>query len=208
MKLQLALDLVTLAEARAILDEVHDLIDIIEIGTPLIIREGVRAITEIKQHHPSRDVLADIKIMDAGEHEAKLALDAGADIVTVLGAATDTTIQKATATTHAYQKKVMIDMIAIQDVAPRARQIEALGVDYICVHTASDVQAQGHNPLEDLKSLQHALNKARAAVAGGINLDMVQTILPYQPDIVIVGGAITTQQQKRPAALAIREAIA
>jgi len=30
-------------------------------------------------------VLADLKIMDAGEHEANLAFEAGADIVTVLG---------------------------------------------------------------------------------------------------------------------------
>ena len=39
------------------------------------------------------DYRADLKIMDAGEHEANLAFNAGADIVTVLGVAHDETIR-------------------------------------------------------------------------------------------------------------------
>ena len=82
MKLQLALDLVDLNEAQALLAELHDLVDLVEIGTPFLIREGVKAITDIKRTYPALEVLADVKIMDAGDYEAKLAYDAGADIVT------------------------------------------------------------------------------------------------------------------------------
>ncbi|MFT3099188.1 orotidine 5'-phosphate decarboxylase / HUMPS family protein, partial [Klebsiella pneumoniae] len=41
MKLQLALDELTLPEALAFIDKVVDDVDIIEVGTPFLIREGV-----------------------------------------------------------------------------------------------------------------------------------------------------------------------
>ena len=201
MKLQLALDLVDIKGAKLILNEVHDIIDIVEIGTPFIIKEGVSVIAEIKHAYPSLEVLADVKIMDAGDHEARLAYDAGADIVTVLGAAADVTIQKVARTAREYQKKVMVDMIAVENIDQRAIQIDKIGVDYICVHTASDVQDLGERPLEELKCLNAVLQNAKSAIAGGITLEMLQHIIPYQPEIVIVGSAITTKQDKRKAAL-------
>jgi 3-hexulose-6-phosphate synthase len=205
MKLQLALDLVDINEAKFILNEVKDLIDIVEIGTPFIIKEGVRAIAEITNAYPLLEVLADVKIIDAGDHEARLAYDAGADIVTVLGAAANMTIQKVVRTAREYQKKVMVDLIAIENIEQRAIQIDKLEVDYICVHTASDVQAQGENPLENLKRLKAIVQNAKLAVAGGITAETLQYIIPYQPEIVIVGSAITTKQDKRQAALELRK---
>jgi 3-hexulose-6-phosphate synthase len=201
MKLQLALDLVDINGAKLILNEVKDIIDIVEIGTPFIIKEGVRAIAEIKKAYPFLEVLADVKIMDAGDHEARLVYDARADIVTVLGAAADVTIQNVAKTAREYQKKVMVDMIAVEHIEQRAMQLDKLGVDYICVHTASDAQTQGVNPLEELKCLNAVLQKTKLAVAGGITTEMLQHIIPYQPEIVIVGSAITTKQDKRKAAL-------
>ena len=77
VKLQLALDRVDLSGVMAVLQEVGDLVDIVEIGTPVIIREGVRAVAETKRAFPKMEVLADLKIMDAGEYEASIAFDAG-----------------------------------------------------------------------------------------------------------------------------------
>ena len=59
MKLQLALDVVDIDGAKSLLDELHDIIEIVEIGTPFLIKEGVKAITEIKNAYPFLDVLAD-----------------------------------------------------------------------------------------------------------------------------------------------------
>jgi 3-hexulose-6-phosphate synthase len=205
MKLQLALDLVDINGAKSILDEINDIIDIVEIGTPFIIKEGVRAIADIKQAYPFLEVLADVKIMDAGDHEARLVYDAGADIVTVLGAAANVTIQNVTKVARDYQKKVMVDMIAVEHIEQRAMQIDKMGVDYICVHTASDVQSQGKNPLEELKHLHAVLQNAKSAVAGGITPEMLQSIIPYQPEIVIVGSAITARQNKRKATIEFKK---
>ena len=113
MKLQLALDSSNGQEARRILENVSDLVDIVEIGTPLIMKEGVKVVAEIKHVYPELEVLADLKIMDAGDIEAKIGFEAGADIVTVLGVAHDVTIRRAVNQARILSKKVMVDLIAV-----------------------------------------------------------------------------------------------
>ncbi|ECH9276582.1 3-hexulose-6-phosphate synthase, partial [Salmonella enterica subsp. enterica] len=44
MKLQLALDLVDIPGAKQLVAEVQEHIDIVEIGTPVVINEGLRAV--------------------------------------------------------------------------------------------------------------------------------------------------------------------
>ena len=79
MKLQLALDDLTLDEALELTEKVQDYIDIIEIGTPFVYQEGMRAVKMLKEHFPEKEILADMKIMDAGYYEAEEALKVGAD---------------------------------------------------------------------------------------------------------------------------------
>ena len=208
MKLQLALDLIDLEGARGLLEQLEGLIDIAEIGTPLIIQEGVRAVAAIKETYPELTVLADLKIMDAGEHEAKIAFEAGADIVTVLGVAHDSTILGVVDQARSCDKAVMADLIAAGHVARRAGEIDAIGVDYVCVHTAFDMQSQGLDPLEELQLVQPVLKQARMAVAGGVKPETMAGIVPYHPEIVIVGGFITGHEEPRRAALEIRQRFA
>ena len=69
-QLQLALDFVSLNDALRTASAVHPHFDIAEIGTPLIIEEGLRALEELKARWPEKRFLADTKIMDAGRIEA------------------------------------------------------------------------------------------------------------------------------------------
>lgn len=39
-KLQIAVDLMTEEQAALLADEIHDVIDIFEVGTPMIVRDG------------------------------------------------------------------------------------------------------------------------------------------------------------------------
>ena len=52
-------------EAIEAVKEVEEHIDIVEIGTPVVINEGLRAVKEMKAAFPDVKVLADLKIMDA-----------------------------------------------------------------------------------------------------------------------------------------------
>ena len=205
MKLQLALDSSNGQEAKRILEKVSDLVDIVEIGTPLIMKEGAKVVTEIKHVYPELEVLADLKIMDAGDIEARIGFEAGADIVTVLGVAHNVTIRRAVNQARILSKKVMVDLIAVGDVRERIDQIDAMGPDYCCVHTAFDLQNHGMHPLREIQLVESALKQSQMAVAGGINPEILPDIIAYRPAVVIVGGFITNHPEPRQAALAIRE---
>lgn len=204
MKLQLALDASNSRASKRILEQVSDLVDIVEVGTPLLMKEGVKVVTEIKNAYPQLEVLADLKIMDAGDIEANIGFEAGADIVTVLGVAHDVTIRRAVSQACILGKKVMVDLIAVDNVQERIGQIEAIAPDYCCVHTAFDLQDRGVDPLREIQLVQSALKRAQMAVAGGINPRILPNILAYRPAVVIVGGFITNHPDPRQAAHEIR----
>lgn len=205
MQLQVALDLLTLPEAIKILEELYDVIDIAEVGTPFIISDGLKAVTEIKKKFPSLQVLADLKIMDAGMHEAKMAFAAGADIVTVLGVSNDSTIKATVEQAQAFGKRIMVDLIEVNDLQQRIKELNGIMVDYVAVHTAFDIQSSGMNPLNDLRKIKEAAPKARVAVAGGVKLETLGAIVKENPEIIIVGGGITGRPNKRETALEMKK---
>lgn len=207
MELQLALDLVNIPEAKKLVKEVAEYIDIIEIGTPVVINEGLRAVKEIKEEFPSLKVLADLKIMDAGGYEVMKAAEAGADIITVLGATDDSTIRGAVEEAKKQGKKILVDMINVKNIEERAIEIDALGVDYICVHTGYDLQAVGQSPFEELRIIKRVVKHAKTAVAGGIKLSTLPEVIQAKPDLIIVGGGITGQEDKKAVAAEMRRLI-
>lgn len=207
MKLQLALDLVNIPDGIALVKEVEQYVDIVEIGTPIVINEGLHAVKAMKEAFPHLEVLADLKIMDAGGYEIMKAAEAGADLVTVLGAANDMTIKGAVEEAKKGNKQILVDMINVADLEKRAREVDALGVDYICVHTGYDQQAAGHNPFQDLLTIKRAVTNAKTAVAGGIKLETLPEVIKAEPDLVIVGGGITSAADKAAVASEIQRLI-
>jgi 3-hexulose-6-phosphate synthase len=207
MELQLALDLVNIPEAKELVKEVEEYIDIVEIGTPVVINEGLRAVKEIKEAFPNLKVLADLKIMDAAGYEVMKASEAGADIVTILGAAEDMSIKGAVEEAKKQGKKILVDMIAVKDLETRAKEVDAFGVDYICVHTGYDLQAVGKNSFEDLQTIKRVVKNAKTAIAGGIKLETLPEVIKAQPDLVIVGGGITGQEDKKAVAAEMQKMI-
>ncbi|MBU8684425.1 MULTISPECIES: 3-hexulose-6-phosphate synthase [Bacillus] len=207
MELQLALDLVNIPEAIKVVKEVEEYIDIVEIGTPVVINEGLRAVKEVKGAFPNLKVLADLKIMDAAGYEVMKASEAGADIITILGAAEDMSIKGAVEEAKAQGKKILVDMIGIKDIKSRAKELDELGVDYICVHTGYDLQAIGQNSFEDLMTIKNVVKNAKTAIAGGIKLDTLPEVVKLKPDLIIVGGGIANQDDKAAAAAKMKQMI-
>lgn len=199
IKLQIAVDLMTEEQALRLADTIHDVIDIFEVGTPMIVRDGVHPVRRIKEKYPELTLLADTKIVDGGALECQDACQAGADIVTVLAMADNATVQGVANTAHRYGRKAMADLIQVPNIADRARELIALGVDYVCVHTAVDVQGQGRTPLEDLTVLLSAIPSKNAAVAGGITAATLPKYLDKKPAIIIMGGALSSAPDIREA---------
>ena len=189
MKLQLALDAITLEDAVRIVKQVSSELDIVELGTPFTWTHPIETIGMFKREFPHNLILADYKIMDGGEYCAGLAYDAGADITTVSARTLDITIQGAVKAARDRGRLILADMMAVpsEEMASRAREVEALGVDYICIHRGLGVK---DSPLENLKILKETVTRSQIAIAGGIDLDTLREIVPLKPDLVIVGSAI------------------
>lgn len=207
MKLQLAIDELTLTEALEVLKDIHPYIDIVEVGTPFLIDAGREAVRQIKATYPQLEVLCDAKIMDAGAYEAQLAYDAGADYVTVLGITDDLTIKGCVEQAQKQVRQVMVDLICVENFAERVPIIEAFGVDIIAVHTGADQQQAGRTPLEDLKELKQYAKAVQVAVAGGINAETIGDYVALDPDIVIVGSGILKADDPVAAAKEMKAAL-
>jgi len=205
-RLQIALD-GELASALEILAAVRPYIDVAEIGTPLVFREGMGAVRRIRDVYPPLTLVADLKIMDAGEAEADIAFDAGADIVTVMAVAADATIAGALSSARKRGKRVMVDMMQVAEPGARARELAALGCDLLCLHTAHDQQAALGSPFAALAALREALPRTALAIAGGVQLPALEQILPLKPQLIIVGSAIAGATDPRAIAKQFHERI-
>ena len=210
MLLQLALDTPYADTVRRLLDATARDVDIIELGTPLLIRYGVDIIAGIRRDHPDKKILADLKIADAGDLEAGLAFDAGADIVTVLGTAHPATLREACERAKRSGGRIMADLITartLDEAVSLARRLDRSGPDYICLHTAFDARGQGDSErnLEDIGRVGAAVERTGLAVAGGLDPASIKRLIPHGPDIVVVGGYITGNADPGRAVRAVRQ---
>ena len=205
--LQVALDFENLTRAlEAAREAVVGGADWVEAGTPLIKSEGLDAVRELKKAFPAHRIVADLKVMDTGAFEVELAAKAGADIITVLGAADDGTVADAVRGGELYGAEIVVDLLGVADPLARARRVAELGAAAVCWHVGIDMQMQGRTPFEVLGELTKA-SPLPVAVAGGLTSETVASALRAGAQILIVGGAITKSPRITEATHRIREAI-
>ncbi|MEM2082857.1 MAG: orotidine 5'-phosphate decarboxylase / HUMPS family protein, partial [Candidatus Bathyarchaeia archaeon] len=180
-KLQVALDLRDLEEALRIAELSHrGGAEWLEAGTPLVKSAGMRAVSELRKRFPSATIVADLKTLDTGWLETEIAVLAGADIVSISGLASDNTIRDSVGCARKYGAKVMVDLLEVRDPIKRAKEIEALGADYICAHSAIDVQRDRDQEVDRKVSLIADLARSISiplAVAGGIRYDTARKLV-------------------------------
>ncbi len=207
--LQVALDLMQLNRSIAIAHEAVDGgADWIEAGTPLIKSEGAEAVRALRREFPGRKIIADTKTMDVGAFEVEIMAKAGADIVTVLGLAEDSTIEEAVMAGRKYGAEIMVDMINVPDKVARSKEVASLGVSYICLHMGIDTQMKGEEPPIDILRKIVSEVPIPVAVAGGITAENAGQYAEAGASDVIVGGAIIKTGDISGAARDIKAAMA
>lgn len=206
MELQFAIDTLTIERALELAAAAAPHVDILELGTPLIKSEGLSAITAIKQAHPDKVVFADLKTMDAGELEADIAFAAGADLVTVLGTAGDSTIAGAVAAAKKHGKGVVVDLIGVADKPRRAKQAVALGAEFVEVHAGLDEQAEEGFTFESLLRDGEA-SGVPFSIAGGVKAATIPAVQDSGARVAVAGSAIYSASDVGAAAAELRAAI-
>lgn len=190
-----------------ILRRVRPYIDNVEVGTQLLMREGMHALHAIRQEFPELRLCADVKIMDDGEAITTIALDAGADIVTVLGVAHNATVRAVVRVAHERGKRVMADMLRVSGITTQGMDLVDAGVDFLRVHTKYDLQQHSSNPVTKLRRLREAMPDVPMVASGGIGLMTFDIVMALSPAIIIVGSAITKADDPVAVAQTLRHKI-
>jgi len=198
--LQVALDLVDMGKVMSVLAELpqNDHL-VIEAGTPLIKRFGLSIIGEIRKIRPSSFIIADLKVLDTGNLEARMAADAAADAVVISGLASQATLEKAIAEARKTGIYSVIDMLNVPDPV---KVVKALKIkpDIVELHRAIDAEGSAH-AWGDIPALRKAAGgRLLVATAGGIRVDKVKEALSAGADIIVVGRAITASKDVHSAA--------
>ncbi|TWH20528.1 3-hexulose-6-phosphate synthase [Prauserella rugosa] len=199
------MDVLDLPSALTLAGQVAEYVDVLELGTPLVKSAGISAVSAVKAAHPDKLVFADLKTADAGELEAGLAFEAGADLVTVMGVADDDTIRGAVAAGAKYGRSVVADMIAVTEGrVGRIREVAKLGVSFVEIHAGLDEQARPDYTIEKL------LDDGREAgvpfsIAGGVGPDTIGAVRQAGATVAVAGSAIYNAPDPAEAASQLRK---
>lgn len=197
MKIQLAIDRVPLEKAVAIARACGPFVEIVEVGTSLIKDFGISCVSAVRQACPGTAVLADIKTIDEGEYEFRAAYRGGADIATVMGAASPATVEACRKVANEAGRDYMIDLLEVSP--PKLRELRQFSDAIFCVHLPADKKGEGLSQLIE-RACGELRGAERLAVAGGVTLEALGQIKAAGFEIAIVGGAIARAAEPAAAA--------
>lgn len=203
--LQIALDIPSLERTREIISQIpqSDRI-ILEVGTPLLKKYGVKAIRDLRDTDRDMFIVADLKTLDVGKVEVDLAFEETADAVVASGLAAPEILDG-----FVYEAKrlgiyAVVDMMEVATPVQKLRQLKQFP-DIVLLHRAIDVEKAGvGHRMELIRELKQMFPNERflVAVAGGITPETAQEALKNGADIVIAGRYIT---QSRDVKRSVRE---
>lgn len=191
---QVSLDLTNVAEAQQTARiAVEAGADWIEVGTPLVLAEGVHAVHALRVGFPDHPLIVDLKTMDGGYLEAQMMGEAGADAVVVMAQAHDATIESVVRAGADYSLLVMGDDLGTTDRVAAARRLEGLGVGMIIHHIGYD-HRNAHpdlalTPLTELDAIVAATTIPVQAV-GGLSVDEAVSCPGRGAPVVVFGAPL------------------
>jgi 3-hexulose-6-phosphate synthase len=185
---QVAIDTLSIAEglevaARALRAGV----DWLEVGTPLLAFEGVRAIGALSHAFPGVPVLADFKMMDGVRKYVLATAEQGGHLASICGVASDASIRAAVKAGQEAGVRVVVDLYAAPDKVERATEVEAMDVDIVYVHFGADERAE--DPSQDTIGLVPAVRAAVRVPVGASSFDVDGGAAAVRAgaDIVVIG---------------------
>ena len=209
--LQVALDLDSKEAMAKILNDLPDKERVlIEAGTPLVKKFGVGVVEDIRALRPSAFIIADLKTLDVGRVEIKMAADATADAVAISGLGTIESIKKAIHETQKQGIYAILDMMNVSDFEDKLSQLpDDLKPDIVLLHRNVHLETYKAEKGEDvsemtewgnIKKIKEILGGGLIAVAGGITPDNVEEAIDKGADVIIAGRYIIGSRDVRRSA--------
>jgi 3-hexulose-6-phosphate synthase/6-phospho-3-hexuloisomerase len=195
---QISLDLTNIDEAlETAAMAMRAGVDWLEAGTPLILAEGLHGVKKLRAAFPGVPIVADLKTMDGGYLEAEMMAKAGATHVVVMARAHEETIKCVVKAGKDFGIKVMGDNLGCDNMVAAAKELEALGCDFVIHHIGYDerrgIAARGErmpSPLDQLRDVVKAVNVPVQAV-GGLTLEQAIQCPAYGAPLVVLGAPLT-----------------
>lgn len=188
MKLQIAFDITDLEKAIELGNQVAEYCDILEIGTLLIYKNGIKAIERFREAFPQKTLLVDAKIIDRGKEATTIMANAGADWITVMAGTGKEVIHSACTTAHQYNMRVMLDLIDASALGQSALEAKNLGADALLFHQAYD--EKDALILLDKWEIVRGNSPLPIYISAKITRTSVYNILNIKPDGIVVGKSI------------------
>jgi aldehyde:ferredoxin oxidoreductase len=172
---------------------------IIEAGTPAIKRHGTdNLIPALRKACPEAIIVADLKTMDVGNLESRIAFRAGADIAGILAVSGMNVIKEALSEAIKNDKSIIIDFIGSKDPLTQLDELTKELHNYedtvvFCLHRGISDQLKGRGIYEQKQLISEVVKKARGfivGIAGGIKEGTTKEIASYGIEIFVVGSAI------------------
>jgi len=165
--------------------------DWLEVGTPLVLAEGLHGVRALRREHPDVPLIVDLKTMDGGYMEAEMMADAGADAVIVMGRAHDATIERVCEAGRELGIVVMGDNLGAEDMVAEAARLEAFGVDIVVHHVGYDHRRKhpGLSPMTELSAIVAATTIPVQAV-GGLSIEQAVGCPSLGAPIVVFGAPL------------------
>ena len=209
--IQVALDLDNLDAMARIIDDLPDKERVlIEAGTPLVKKFGVGVVGEIRKLRPDAFIIADLKTLDVGRVEVKMAADETADAIAISGLGTIESIKKAIHETQKQGIYAILDMMNVKDFEEKLSAIpDDLKPDIVLLHRNVDLETYKAEKGEDIsemtewgniKKIKEIIGGGLVAVAGGIKPDNVEEAIDKGADIIIAGRYIIGSRDVRRSA--------
>jgi 3-hexulose-6-phosphate synthase len=192
---QVSIDVETIEKALYIAEKADAAgVDWLEAGTPLILSEGLKAVAALRKRFPNKVIVSDQKMMDGGGLETEMAAKMGADVIVLMAQAHDATIKEAVKFAKRYGVRIMGDLLAVKEKVKRAKELVAMGVDFIIVHTGFDERHHnpGASPLQDLRDIVEAVDVPVQAV-GGLNVEQAMGTLALGAKLIVIGAPLVTK---------------
>ncbi len=201
---QISLDLTSNDEAlRTAAIAVEAGADWIEVGTPLVLAEGLHAVRALRKEFPNHPLVVDLKTMDGGYLEAEMMGDAGADAVIVMGQAHDATIERVIEAGEKFGMLVMGDDLGAADRVAECVRLEKMGVGMVIHHIGYDHRNAhpelGLTPLTDLPAIVAATTVPVQAV-GGLSIDQAVGCPGIGAPVVVFGAPLAIDGESFSAA--------